>query len=232
MLREQIEAIEASLRQIAGIVSARIRTDQDEISEVHVIAAPHRRAKGVVRDVVTTLFARHGIDLHHHKVSVATTSGPSGEDPMTDRSDNRRLQFRSVNIYREGNRNEGQVELSDGERVLTGVASGLAVRRSQERLVAQATMQAVSHLFDPGINLELTGVERVEIGSQAAVLAHIILLRGREEVHLLGSSLIGADPLQATVFAVLGALNRVLPVLVAEDRIEYDVEDAPGEPGA
>lgn len=225
VLREQIDSIEASLRQVAGILSARIRTDQDEISEVHVIAAPNRRAKGVVRDVVTTLFARHGIDLHHHKVSVATTAdrpaGPSGNgfEP------GRRLLFRSVNIYREGNRNEAQVELQDGERVLTGVASGPAVRQSQERLVVQATMLAVSRLFGGDVQLDLSAVERTQVGSHPVLLCHIILLRGRTEVPLLGSTLMRGDPLEAAVFSVLDALNRVLPMLTGDDSIEYEVEE-------
>lgn len=230
MQHDQVESIESSLRQVAGIQSARIRTDGDEISEVHVVAEPSRKAKGVVRDVVTTLFARHGIDLHHHKVSVATTARE--EDSQSEQSESiRRLLFRSVNIYREANRYEGQVELLDGERVLAGTASGPAVRNSQERLVAQASLQAVARLFGDGVALELIGLERVRVGSRSVVLCHLVVLRGRAETHLVGSALVGADPLEATVFAILDALNRVLPVLAGEDRLEYEVEDYAPETG-
>jgi hypothetical protein len=226
--REQVEAIEASLRQIAGIQSARIRAENGQVSEVHVVAAPNRRAKGVVRDVITTLFARHGLALSHQKVSVATTSaGPDvdGEEGPAAR----RLLFRSVNVYREGNRNEGQVELQDGERVLTGTAAGPAVRHSQEKLVAQAAIQAVSRTFGGGIAIELAGLERSRVGNRTAVLAHLVLLRDRSQVHLVGSALVGTDILEATVFSVLDALNRVLPTLAGEDTIEYEVEDFPPE---
>ncbi len=229
MLREQIEAIEASLRQVAGISSARIRTDGDEITEVHVIAAPNRKAKGVVRDVVTTLFVRHGIELKHHKVSVATTNGGSPVDSVDEPPVARRLLFRSVNIYREGNHNEGQVELLDGDRVLTGTASGPAVRNSQERLVAQAAVQAVSKLFGEGLAIELAGVENSRIGSSTVVLTHLVLLRHRSETQLIGSALVGSDTLEATVFSVLDALNRILPVLAGGDVVEYEVEDIPPE---
>jgi hypothetical protein len=227
--REQVEAIEASLRQIAGIQSARIRADNGEIAEVFVVAAPTRRAKGVVRDVVTTLYARHGTALSHEKVSVATTGSSAEGGPEEDAPSVRRLLFRSVNLYREGNRNEGQVELQDGDRVLTGVASGPAVRHSQERLVAQAAMQAVGRTFGGGVVLDLAGLQRSRVGSRTAVLAHLILLRGRMQTHLTGSALVGTDALEATVFAVLDALNRVLPTLSGEDTIEYEVEDLPPE---
>ncbi len=230
MQREQMESIEASLRQVAGIQSARIRADGESISEVHVVAQPDRKAKGVVRDVVTTLFARHGIDLHHHKVSVATTSQAS---ETVDGQDLRlkRLIFRCVNIYRDANRYEGQVELMEGERVLAGTASGPAVRNCQERLVAQACLQAVSRLFAEGMALDLLGLERVRIGNREAILSHLVILRGRSETHLLGSALVAADSLEATVFSVLDALNRVLPAMVGEDTVEYEVEECFPETG-
>lgn len=229
MLREQVEAIESSLRCVAGILTARIRTEGDEITEVHVVAAPNRRAKGVVRDVITTLYARHGITLHHHRVSVATTAGQQASADLGEAPRGRRLLFRSVNIYREGNRNDGQVELLDGERILTGTASGPAVRNSHERLVATATLQAVSRLLGDGSALDLAGVERTRVGNRTAMLIHLVWLRGRTETHLVGSALLGTDALEATVFAVLDALNRVLPVLAGEDTVEYEVEDLPPE---
>lgn len=230
MQREQVEAIEASLRQIAGIQSARIRAANGEITEVHIVAARNRRAKGVVRDVVTTLFARHGVAIDHHKVRVATT-GDRVESDSNDAPPLRRLLFRSVNLYREGNHNEGQVELQDADRVLTGTASGPAVRHSQERLVAQATMQAVGRTFGQDVALELVGLERSRVGNRIAVLAHLILLRGRSQTHLVGSALVGTDALEATVFAVLNALNRILPTLAGEDTVEYEVEDLSPEAG-
>jgi hypothetical protein len=231
LLREQIESIESSLRQVAGILSARLRVDGDEISEVHVIAAPNRRAKGVVRDVVSTLFVRHGINLHHHKVSVVSTTD-SQQAERAEIPAMRRVLFRSVNIYREGTRHEAQVELLDGDRVLTGAASGPAVRNSAERLVAAAALQAVGRLFGDGVALELGGVDRSRIGTRLVILSHLILLRGRSETHLVGSAVIGTDALEATVFAVLDALNRVLPTLAGEDTVEYEVEDLPPEVSA
>ncbi len=224
MEREQVEAIEASLRQIAGVQSARIRVEDGEIAQVDVIAVPNRRARGVARDVVATLLGRHGIAIEPHNVQVAVTGGmvaaDSDEPPAS-----RRLLFRSVNLYREGSRNEGQVELSDGDRVLVGTASGPAVRHTQERLVAQAALQAVSRTFGGGVALELAGLQRSRVGSRTAMLAHLVVLRGRTQTQLVGSALVGTDILEATVFAVLDALNRILPTLAGEDTVEYEVED-------
>ena len=228
MHREQIESIERSLREIVGVQSARIRTDGEEVTEVHIVVGPNRRAKGVVRDALSTLFVRHGISLHHHKVSVVATTGRGLEEaePLPPA---RRLLFRSVNVYREGNHNEAQVELVDGGRVVTGTAAGPAVRHSQEKLVARAALQAVSRLFGDGVALELVGLERNRVGNRSVVLSHVVLLRSRSETHLIGSALVGTDSLEATVFSVLDALNRVLPTLAGEDTVEYEVEEYPPE---
>lgn len=226
MHRDRIEAIERSLREVVGVQSARIRVEGDDITEVHVVADARRRAKGVVRDVLTTLFARHGITLHHHKVSVVSTTRAEGSEREPAA---RRLLFRSVNVYREGNRNEAQVELQDDDRIVTGTASGPAVRRSQEKLVARAALAAVARLFGEGVALELAGVERSRLGHRSVVLSHLVLLRSRTETHLVGSALIGTDALEATVFSVLDALNRVIPTLSGEDTIEYEVEEYPPE---
>lgn len=231
MEREQVEAIEASLRQIAGIQSARIRVESGEVAQVDVVAVPNRRVRGVARDVVAALLGRHGITLAPHNVQVTVAGGSAAVEPE-EVPFSRRLLFRSVNLYREGSRNEGQVELSDGDRVLVGTASGPAVRHTQERLVAQAAMQAVSRTFGGGVALELAGLQRSRVGSRTAMLAHLIVLRGRTQTQLVGSALVGTDVLEATVFAVLDALNRILPTLAGEDTIEYEVEDLTSEMGA
>jgi hypothetical protein len=221
--REQVEAIEASLRQIAGIQSARVRVEDGEIAEVQVVAIPNRRAKGVARDVIAALLDRHGIAVDHDVVSVTTPGVPDAIEP-NEATTSRRLLFRSVNLYREANHNEGQVELQDGDRVLIGTASGPAVRHAQERLIAQAAMQAVSRTFGAGVALELAGLQRSRVGNRTAILVHLIVLRGRTQTQLVGSALIGTDVLEATVFAVLDALNRILPTLSGEDTVEYEVE--------
>jgi hypothetical protein len=77
--------------------------------------------------------------------------------------------------------------------------------------------------------LELVGVERNRLASRSVILTHLVLLRGRGETHLVGSSLVGTDALEATVFSLLDALNRVMPMLVGEDLVEYEVEDVPPE---
>lgn len=142
----------------------------------------------------------------------------------------RRLLFRSVNVYREGHRAEAQVELTHAGQALVGVASGAAVSESLPRLVARATLDALGQMLGAGQTLELLALERKRLGKRRIILSHLVLLRGRVETHLSGSVLVTSDPLEATVFAVLDALNRILPGLDTGDMVEYQVSGF--EPGS
>ena len=144
-----------------------------------------------------------------------------------------RLLFRSVNVYREGHRAEAQVELIQGDQTLVGVAAGAAVSESLPRLVARATLDALGQMLGPRQALELLALERRRLGGRRIVLSHLVLLRGRVETHLSGSVLVTSDPLEATVFSVLDALNRILPELDTGETVEYQVSgferSGPGE---
>jgi hypothetical protein len=63
--------LEESIRQIPGVRAASVVTDaQAHPTEVHVLAAPGKPAKQVVRDVQSLAMAQFNIDLDHRIVSV------------------------------------------------------------------------------------------------------------------------------------------------------------------
>lgn len=223
MERERSATLEDSLRRIPGIASVRIRGDEDSIEEVYVLAGTERPHREVTEDVITTLFARHGVTINPSQVRIAPTRSEEPADEPSSGPAGRRLLFRSVNVYREGHRAEAQVELMHGDQILVGTASGAAVSQSLPRLVAQATMQALGHLLGEGYAIEMLALERRRLGGRRIILSHLAVLRGRVETHLSGSVLITSDPLEATVFSVLDALNRILPDLENTDTVEYEV---------
>ncbi len=74
---------EAKLRQLRGVDGARIRTEDDEIREIHVTSGSHRTAKQIVRDVQTVLQTFFDRSIDHRVVSVAFTRDLAAavEDP-------------------------------------------------------------------------------------------------------------------------------------------------------
>src|SRR3954471_22438330 len=73
--------LEDALRRIQGVKAASVVTGPDAVpTEVHVLAAPGKPAKQVVRDVQSLAMARYDIDIDHRIVSVVQI----GEDPATE----------------------------------------------------------------------------------------------------------------------------------------------------
>lgn len=222
---ETIKAIEQSLRRIRGVDSARIRTDGDAVFEVHVVADPDRAERDLVHDIITALYARHGLSIDPQQIRVATARAAEVEEDWPELPEvGKRILFRSVNVYREGNRAEAQVELLHGGEILIGTASGPAISASLPRLVARATLEALAKPLGNEHALELLSLERRRLGGRRIMLCHLVVLKGRNETHLSGSVLVTSDTLEAAVLSVLDALNRILPGLEGESVLEYEVD--------
>jgi len=76
--------LEDALRQIPGVRAVSVVTDpKAHPTEVHVLAAPGKPAKQVVRDVQSVALTRYDIDLDHRIVSVVQI-GEDTEEPAVD----------------------------------------------------------------------------------------------------------------------------------------------------
>lgn len=214
MNREKLTAIEEKLGQIHGVISARIRVREDETWEVHALVTGD---PGLVRNQIrSALFAGFGVELDLDRIHLV-------EIEREGEAMRNRILFHSVNVYREGNRAEAQVELRRDGDSFVGTATGPAVRHALPRMVARATLEAIRQITGEELALELVALELRRLGGRRLVLSHLVLLRGREETHLTGSVLVTQDPFEAVVFSLLDALNRIIPTLES-DVIEFQVE--------
>jgi len=226
MLSERIREMETDLERISGVGAARIRAEDGEISEIHIVADPARRPKWIVRDVITTLYARHGIRVPHQRISIAGTAEPSATKtaPAADSRPVWRIRLAGVHLAREGDQLVATVELKDGDRASRAVSEGLATQANQLRVVAEASIEAVRKLTGDMIALDLQDVKRVRVGSLPVVLVHIVLLQSGGERSLIGSCSAKGGRLDAPAGAVLDAVNRVLkPFRSREEEIEFEV---------
>ena len=73
--------LEESIRQIPGVRAVSVVTDAHaQPTEVHVLAAPGKPAKQVVRDVQSLAMAQFDIDLDHRIVSVVQIEDESSTE--------------------------------------------------------------------------------------------------------------------------------------------------------
>ncbi len=70
---------EARIRQLRGVNGVRIRTEDNEIREIHITSGSNRTAKQIVRDVQTVLLTHFERSIDHRVVSVAFTRAEAQE---------------------------------------------------------------------------------------------------------------------------------------------------------
>jgi hypothetical protein len=139
------------------------------------------------------------------------------------------VRFNSVNLFVEGLRAEVQVRLDSGAHEMLGTASGVPTRLGTERLVVEATLDALQQRLGEEVRLVAGELQIARVGSGEAVIVEVVLARRRSEQSLLGACYVGQDRQRSVVLATLDAVNRVLGGLVGSRWTEIRVEPEAAE---
>lgn len=215
--------LEDSLRHIPGVRAASVVTGPDAVpTEVHVLAAPGKAAKQVVRDVQSLALARFDIDIDHRIVSVvqmgddevqavdltvdaaaALTVTDEASDPVV------RPSIAAITVRSGNGETEASVSLAINDQLFEGTSKGPAGQSHRARLVAAATLDAVSELLGQPCEVESAAI--VATGSREVALSVLTVMvpRTGEQV-LTGAAVVRGDEADAVVRSVLAALNRQL----------------------
>jgi len=239
--QEVIERAETLVNRIQGVSSCRISTDEaGAITEIHVVALPHKAAKLVARDVESCLKAELGIEVDHRKIGVVVITAERPEEDA-DRSREKdagseqvvefpveefasRFEFRSVSLFVSQDGIQAEVELvRDGIDVL-GKAATENPNTPPARVVAEAAVRAVGDLLEEPSRLCLAEVRDMVLGDEPAVVVKVDLVRNRDVKSLAGCSLLSGNVNQTVVFAALDAINRVVGKLPFRKSIEYRIK--------
>lgn len=219
--------LEESLRQIPGIRAASVVTGPDSRpTEVHVLAAPGKPAKQVVRDVQSVAMAQFDLDIDHRIVSVVqlseaeaplsvapvvSLSARSGGEAPTEVPDLDQLRpaLTALDVRTAGQEAQITVTLTAGGSDFTGRADGPGLPVHRPRIVAQATVAAVAELL--GMPAHIESAQLVEVGlREVAVTVLSLSIPRMGELVLCGSALVRSDQADAVARSVLAALNRRL----------------------
>lgn len=108
---------------------------------------------------------------------------------------------------------EVELEWLEGQRV-KGRAEGTSSAMGDLRVAADAALNAIRTFSEGALDLELVGVKALRV-FDANVVIVAISKRGDATARLLGCYLAEADPIRASVIAVLNATNRILGNFIA-----------------
>jgi hypothetical protein len=211
--------LEEALRSLPGVQAVSVVTSgSGEPTEVHVLAAPGKAAKQVVRDVQSLAMAGFGVDIDHRIVSVVqigeTLPGELVERgraaaPPVRGEELRRAVITSVGVRIAGHEATVTVTLgADGEEFL-GSAEGSVTTSQRPRLVAAAALDALAPLLGASCDIEFAQVQVAGHHEVALVVLSLLVPRAGRQL-LAGSAVVRNTPEDAVCRAVLDALNRQL----------------------
>jgi len=216
--------LEDSLRHIPGVKAASVVTGPDAVpTEVHVLAAPGKPAKQVVRDVQSLALARFDIDIDHRIVSVVQMGDDevravdvvsvSETSPTEDAQEASepvvRPSIAAIAVRSGHGETVASVTLAIGEQMFEGISQGPAGQSHRARLVAAATLDAVSELLGQPCEVESAAI--IATGSREIALSVLTVMVPRTGEHVFtGAAVVRGDGADAVVRSVLAALNRQL----------------------
>ncbi|MEP7055339.1 MAG: hypothetical protein ABI912_08840 [Actinomycetota bacterium] len=210
--------LEASLRQLTGVRAVRVVTGPDrKPTEIHVLAAGDKAPKQVARDVQSLAMAEFDIEIDHRIISVVQLD--SADQPATEADDApaaaapaaNRVTISTISVESGGSHTQVSVTLASGGVEVIGNNRGAAGAANRARIVARATLDAVSNL----VELDAAEVDHAQVipvgGREVAVCTLQYLTVNGGQVVVSGSAVVRGDPAEAVARAVLDALNRRIP---------------------
>ena len=196
--------LERLIAQVRGVTGARVVCDaQGAILEIHVVAAPGRSPKQMVRDIESLLYVRGGVRVDHRKISLTQLAEPEGLPTFGQL-------VRLVDIEHMVDTHDAtiQVMLAVGDRRARGVVRGRAGQPHSAALAGEATIRALNQLSDARGQIRLEELRFQLLGQLEVCLAQLALSGGAGETTLLGISAAHADAETMAARAIVDALNR------------------------
>jgi hypothetical protein len=201
---------ESMIRRIKDVISARIMlTPEGLVEEIHVLASGSRNAKQLVRDVESALMAQ-GVAVDHKKISIAQLSS----EPQESLGDRPRLI--GVTIGLNGRIVEARVRIQQHGVPMEGVASGPSTANGKWRVLAEATLRALSQCINGQMSVYVEDCEVSRVGRRQAATVVVMEFGPDGERPLIGTCLVRQDEGEAVVRATLDAVNRRLAMIKAE----------------
>ena len=214
-----VEDIERAIGQIAEVKAARVvATPEGEILEVHVLALPSKSPKQLVRDVESTLMASFDIAVDHKKISIAqlgadAVPAPAPRVDSVTPDASMRPRIHAINASVSGLLSEAAVTLEIDGRTHMGEASAPSSQTGRQRIIAEATLNAVAKLMSGTHTFALEDVAIIRLGREDVAVACVTIVTALGEQSYTGSALVRQNEKDSIVRATLDAINRRMGLL-------------------
>lgn len=201
--------LESSLRQVKGVYACRVVMDApNEIGEIHVVGAPDRKPKQIVRDIESLLFAKFGLRVNYRKISLAQMQEEKAFSALGSRP-----RLLGAECASEGHANVVRVRLADNGNVFEGVARQPKDDTNAGRAASLATLDALNKMVNKSGLFTLDALEVMPMASREIVIVMVTFAFAAGEEHLIGTSFYRGDMVESAVRATLDSVNRRLSLI-------------------
>lgn len=193
-----IDSVEAALRSLPGIQSARVVADEDGgLKEVHALISQQRSPKKIVRDIESLLLVQYGYRIDYRCISLVQIS---------DTRSSERISLVRVETIQRLSGSLIEVELTAGSQQLIGRAT---YNEDEAEAAVRATISALNTMFGPSTPLAVSDVQHLNFDNRKA-LTVCIAYHGSEIEYVIGTAFVTQQAANAAARAVLAATNRRL----------------------
>jgi len=233
LTQEEVRRAERLVSQLPDISSCQIATDDHgHITEVHVVSTSPKSPNSIASDVVSCIKGETGIDVDPRAIGVVVfDSGTAARDIEDELIEEfpieefpSRFAFQSVNLFSGPLETKAEVELVRDSMESFGSSTTRNPLDAQAKVIAEATLRAVSEFLDESVRLCLGQVLKTELGDKAVYVVRVDLIGRQIAKALAGCSVIAGNEQHAVVFATLDAVNRVIGKLEFKGSIEYKIK--------
>jgi hypothetical protein len=187
--------------KIEGVMNVKVISENDEITEVHILANNLRAPKQIVRDIESSLLAAFDYRIDRKIISIAQIQTDDNEAL-------RRIKYSGIDLKTEGNALECTVSLlHDGEEFGEQI-TGIKTAANRKKIVADAAVRTIEKILGQAylFNIEDVVVNTSRDITYVSVLVNMVL--DENEQTMVGSAIVKHDVNEAIAKATLDAVNR------------------------
>ncbi|HWL37372.1 MAG TPA: hypothetical protein VNQ77_14405 [Frankiaceae bacterium] len=198
--------LEATLGRLPGVQAVRVVTGPDaKPVEVHVLASRDKTPKQLVRDIQSVAMATYDLEVDHRIVSIVQFDDADTPGGVAAN----RVLIATITAQTTGLESTATVTLASAGTLYDGTATAPATASSRPRLIARATLNAVSALMPLGA-CDIEYAQIAQVGGREVAVSIVQVVTPDGEQIVTGSALVRGDEADAVARSVLDALNRRL----------------------
>lgn len=190
-----------AINKIDGVINSKVVLNNNELSELHILANNFRSPKQIVRDIETVLLTSYNYKIDRKIISVAQIQTEYDEKL-------KRIVFDGISLKTSGNMAECTVTLNYEEEEYSVTEKGIKTLSNQRKIIADTTMRVIEKILGQASIFEVIDVIVTENHRVTFVSVLISILNNGIEETMVGSAVVKNDLNEAIVKASLSAINR------------------------